>query len=69
MLCAGGASFDFKRIHEIYPNYSWDDLLHHPALVLIPYQTSTMFFFEARSPLAGLTRVSGWHRRHLSRVV
>lgn len=37
----------FKRIHELYPSsYTWEQLLQHRAMVLIPYQVSTMFFFE-----------------------
>ena len=42
----GQGALKFKRMHELYPTYRWQEILSHPAMVLIPYQVSTMSFFE-----------------------
>ena len=38
--------FRFKRMHELYEKYEWWQIMRHPALILIPYQVSTISFFE-----------------------
>ena len=39
--------FDFETIAKVYPKgYSNGDLATHPAIVVIPYQVSTMNLFE-----------------------
>jgi hypothetical protein len=38
--------FSFKRMHELYEKYEWWQIMRHPALILIPYQVSTISFFE-----------------------
>jgi hypothetical protein len=34
------------KVREAYDDYKWSDIVQHPAVILIPYQVSTMFFFE-----------------------
>lgn len=36
----------FVRLRKKYPHYEWSDVLRHPAVVWIPYQVSSMSFFE-----------------------
>ena len=38
--------FEFQRITDVYPSYSFDDLASHRAIVFLPYQVSIMSFFE-----------------------
>ena len=64
-----GKLLEFKRLHELYPKYKWANILRHPAMVLIPYQVSTMFFFELyrmNLPLfvPSLKLLSTWAREH-----
>ena len=40
------SSFKFKRMHELYADYEWWQIMRHPALILIPYQVSVISFFE-----------------------
>ena len=36
----------FARMADLYPEYEWSDIVQHPAVVLVPYQVSTMSLFE-----------------------
>eukprot|EP01048_Picozoa_sp_COSAG05_P005020 COSAG05_NODE_288_length_12074_cov_119.196827_7_plen_550_part_00 len=36
----------FKTIRELYPHFEYEDLITHPAIVLMPYQVSLMSIFE-----------------------
>ena len=38
--------FEFQRIADLYPSYSFSDLASHRAIVFLPYQVSIMSFFE-----------------------
>jgi hypothetical protein len=36
-----------SRIHDLYPSfYQYSDLVHHRAIIILPYQVSFMSFFE-----------------------
>jgi len=37
---------EFRTIRQLYQHYAYEELASHPAIVLIPYQVSTMSFFE-----------------------
>ena len=37
---------EFRTIRQLYKHYTYEELASHPAIVLIPYQVSTMSFFE-----------------------
>jgi len=41
-----GTKFIFKRMRTLYDPYKIEDLIAHPAIILIPYQVSSMSFFE-----------------------
>ena len=45
-ISESGSSLNFVRMKQRYPKYSLNDLAQHRAIVLIPYQTSFMSFFE-----------------------
>eukprot|EP01048_Picozoa_sp_COSAG05_P026510 COSAG05_NODE_7275_length_834_cov_0.946939_1_plen_156_part_01 len=36
----------FKSIRELYPRFEYENLVNHPAIVLMPYQVSLMSVFE-----------------------
>lgn len=38
--------FEFHRVTDLYPSYSFRDLASHRAIVFLPYQVSIMSFFE-----------------------
>ena len=38
--------YQFARMGQLYPRYEYSDLVAHPAVVWIPYQVSTMSWFE-----------------------
>jgi len=67
---ARASQFYFRRLQDAYAGgYSWADLAKHPALIFIPYQVSTMFFFEAYRlsiPIfaPSLALLSRWVREH-----
>ncbi|KAL9643487.1 hypothetical protein ABK040_010101 [Willaertia magna] len=45
-ITSSGTKLKFIRLRQEYPQYKLEDLANHPALVYIPYQVSTMSFFE-----------------------
>jgi hypothetical protein len=43
---ARNTNLQFSRIGDLYERYEFSDLAAHPAVVLVPYQTSIMTVFE-----------------------
>ena len=35
-----------RRMREVYDEYEWEQVAEHPAIIYIPYQVSTISFFE-----------------------
>ena len=42
----GRVPYQLKRVSDLYSKYTWAMILRHPAIVIMPYQTSTISFFE-----------------------
>lgn len=40
------SKYEFQRLRDLYPKYTYFDLASHPAIVYFPYQVSVMSFFE-----------------------
>jgi len=45
-ICSGCNPIDIIPIRELYPYFQYEDIVNHPAIVIIPYQISFMSFFE-----------------------
>ena len=50
MAALRGNNFTVRRMREMYVEYEWSDIVQHPAIIYIPYQVSTIAFFELREP-------------------
>jgi hypothetical protein len=60
---------DYVPIRELYPSYTYQDLASHRAILIIPYQVSTMSFFEyyrMNIPLLApsISLLTEWHMKY-----
>jgi len=60
---------EVHRMSDLYKTYKWEEIVQHPAVILLPYQVSSMSFFELyrrNMPLfaPSLSLLARWTREH-----
>jgi hypothetical protein len=66
---ANAGALRFRRVRELYPQYTATDLLSHPAAILMPYAPSTIAaqeFYRLGIPLFAPTQrlLLDWHGKY-----
>jgi hypothetical protein len=46
MTVKGGLKYPVGALRDLYPHFQYSDITQHPAVIVIPYQISTMSIFE-----------------------
>ena len=62
-------SINVRSLRDLYPFYNYSNLAHHPAIIHLPYQVSTMSLFEQYTmniPLVfpSLKLLTKWHLKY-----
>jgi len=63
------SSINVRSLRDLYPFYNYSNLAHHPAIIHLPYQVSTMSLFEQYTmniPLVfpSLKLLTKWHLKY-----